>query len=533
MNTRQTLQPSAKGTFAKTPFAHILVYLYSKKKIGILDVRDKNDSITVFFRDGTPAKVRSSISGRSLGRVLLLLKLITEEQLAECEEEINRNGGFQGEVLVRQGAINTQTLVRGLREQMLLKLTDIFASTGASYAFYENVNTLSRFGPDELFPLDPYPLLMAGLRAYSNRQNIDPVCDLLKDKWLSSKDVEVIRRFRLNREEKALLREMLVAPQSYNDLLTDGRHDPNIVKYSLYVLAIAKLLEISDSAPEVVSPPIAQDQASALDSVRPDPRRDSEDPEVSERRRSIEAKAVAIASQNYYEMLDVPFGAPAEVVRKAYFQLAKEFHPDKVPTALASEIKETLQYIFSSLSEAHATLIDPDAREEYEAAILEGELRTSIAPLTDDETEVRNTLRAENEYQKALVFMRRGQMEKAEERIDIARQLNPTEGEYLAVWAFLELKRRPQGESLEDLADALRKALTTNPKSERAHLYFAYVLKAMGRNAEAKTHFEKVISFNSHNIDAGRELRLMTMRRQSWVGKKSRGLFSRLFKGKS
>jgi curved DNA-binding protein CbpA len=533
MNTRKTLQPSAKGTFSKTPFAHILVYLYSKKKIGILEVHDKNDTITVFFRDGTPAKVRSSISGRSLGRVLLLLKLITEEQLAECEEEINRNGGIQGEVLVRQGAIDTQTLVRGLREQMLLKLTDIFASTGASYAFYENVNTLSRFGPDELFPLDPYPLLMAGLRAYSNRQNIDPVCDLLKDKWLASKDVEAIRRFRLNRQEKALLREMLVAPQSYNDLLIDGRHDPSIAKYTVYVLAIAQLLEISDSAPEAVSPPLTPDQASALDSVRPDPRRDSEDPEITERRKSIEAKAVAVASQTYYAMLGVPFGAPAEDVRKAYFQMAKEFHPDKVPTALASEIKETLRYIFSSLSEAHATLIDPDAREEYEAAIRDGELRTSIVPLTDDETEVHNTLRAENEYQKALVFIRRGQMEKADERIGIARQLNPTEGEYLAVWAFLELKRRPRGEPIEDLADALRKALATNPKSERAHLYFAYVLKAMGRNAEATSHFEKVISSNPRNIDAARELRLMTMRRPSGFHRAGKSLLNRLFKRKS
>jgi curved DNA-binding protein CbpA len=416
---------------------------------------------------------------------------------------------------------------------MLLKLTDIFASGGASYAFYENVNTLARFGPDELFPLDPFPLLMAGLRAYSNRQNIDPVCNLFKDKWILTKDVDAIRRFRLNREEKALLRELLVAPQNYNDLLTDRRHDPNIVRYAVYVLAISKLLEVTDSAPDVISPPMEPEEASPLDSVEPDPNRGPEDPVVTQKRKEIESKAVAIASQNYYEMLDVTFGVPPEEVRKAYFKLAKEYHPDKVPTALASEIKETLQYIFSNLSEAHATLIDPDAREEYEAAIREGEMRTSIAPLTNDETEVRNTLRAETEYQKALVFIRRGQMEKAEERIDIARKLNPTEGEYLAVWAFLELKRRPAGESLDDLVEALRKALTTNPKSERAHLYFAYVLKALGRNAEAKTHFQKVISFNPHNIDAGRELRLMNMRGQKGDDKKGKGLLSRLFKGGS
>ena len=111
--------------------------------------------------------------------------------------------------------------------------------------------------------------------------------------------------------------------------------------------------------------------------------------------------------------------------------------------------------------------------------------------------------------------------------------MNPTEGEYLAVWAFLELKKRPPDAALDDLAEVLRKALATNPKSERTHLYFAYVLKGMERTSEAKSHFETVISLNPHNIEAARELRLMNMRKQSGSDKKGKGLFSRLFKGGS
>ncbi|MCP4599535.1 MAG: DnaJ domain-containing protein [Proteobacteria bacterium] len=529
MNIDQNLKPVAKGDFSKTPFAHILVYLWERRMGGTLVIEDSTNKLSIYFREGTAAKVNSSVSGRNLGKILNRLNLITEEQLSNCEEEISKMGGLQGQILIRQGAIDAQTLIRGLREQMLLKLTDVFAMTGAKYAFYEKVNLLIGFGPDELFPIDPYPVLMTGMRVHGGRMNLDSVCKVFENKWVSAEDAVKIRRFRLNRVEKALLEEMLASPQSYNKLIEDGRHNKLLVQYTLYVLMIIKLLVVEEKAPQTDEDQVTPDRPSQLDSIQPKPSRDPENPEIAKKRTLIMEKAADIASQNYYEMLGLPSKSSTDDVQKAYFRMVKEYHPDKIPRALVDDLKDTLQYIFSNLSEAHATLIDPDSRKEYEDAIEEGEKRTSMAPSKSEEAEVRDALQAENLFQKALVFLRRGQLDKAEECIDKARKLNSTEGEYLALWAHLQGTARPKDAKVDDLIDALRRALDTNPKSERINLYLAQLLKRIDHEAQARLHFEKVLETNSRNIEAARELRLMEMRKKK-DQEKPQGILKRFFK---
>jgi tetratricopeptide (TPR) repeat protein len=251
------------------------------------------------------------------------------------------------------------------------------------------------------------------------------------------------------------------------------------------------------------------------------------DPEIAGMRERIQTKAAALASQNYFEMLGLPLGASAEDVRKAFFRLAKEFHPDRSAKDGLQDLEETLEYIFSNLSEAQRALVDPDARVEYEAAMKEGPRRTSLAPKPKDEDEVRDALEAESLFQKGIVLMRREQWDKCLELVDRARQLAPREGEYLAVWAHLQARSRPPDAPVDDLIAHLRRAEEMNPKAERIHLYLAQLLKRVGHVAEAKTHFEKVVEVNPRNIDAMRELRLIEMRKGKQEGKK-KGFLKRL-----
>ncbi len=529
MSPDHNLKPIAQGDFSKTPFAHILVYLWERRMGGTLEINDGANEVSIYFREGTPVKVRSSIFGRDLGNVLKTLNLITEEQLNSCKDEIDKKGGLQGQVLVRQEAIDATTLIRGLREQMLAKLTDVFAMTGATYAFYEKVNLLIGFGPDELFPLDPFPLLMAGMRVHAKRHNLDAACSILRGKWVSAEDAEKIRRFRLNRAEKAVLEEVLASPTSYNELVKGERHNKLMVQYILYVLMITKLMVIKDTTPQEAEIEESAAHTSRLDSIEPAAHMETEDSKTAEKRQLIMDKAAAIASQDYYEMLSLPFRAPVEDVKKAFFRMLKEFHPDKVPPVLVADLKDTLQYIFSNLSEAHATLIDPDSRKEYENAIVDGEKRTSLAPESSQEDQVRDILQAENLFQKALVFLRRGQLDKAQSFVDDALILNPDEGEYRAVWVSLQGQLRPVEDSVDDLIDTLRRAFDTNPKSERINLYLAQLLKRAGHDSQARIHFEKVLEANSRNIDAARELRLMQMRKKKEEAK-PQGILKRFFK---
>jgi curved DNA-binding protein CbpA len=527
MGIRQNETATSEGNFSKKPFAHILIFLSGKKMGGTLEIEDGENSATIYFQDGMPAKAQTSIKSRGLGQILQLLKLITTEQFKSCEDEIARTGGLQGEVLIRQGAIDTDVLIRGLREQLLLKLTDVFAMTHANYAFYEKVNHLRGFGPDELFPLSVYPLLMSGFRSYCSRLKLSSVKERLAGSWVSIDSGKTVRQFRLSRSEKEVCRDLLTTPQKYDDFVSGDKHDTEVVQYVLYALLLTQLLQISKSQP-VEDRSVSQIRQ--LDSVAPPPPSGLEDsPEITHRKRYIREKAKMIASQNYFEMLDVAVDSRPDEARKAFLKMAKEFHPDRVPAAIGVELRQTLQYIFSNLSEAHTILIDPAAREEYETTIRSALNRTTNAPPPNDESEVRDALNAETMFQKSLVFMRRGDVDKALQFIDEARLLNHGEGEYNAVWAHLRGMKRDRKANVEDLVELLRQSAEKCPHSERVLSFLAQMLKRAGINSEARTYYRLVLELNPRNIQAARELRLMEMRGEA-APKKEKGFFKRLFK---
>jgi tetratricopeptide (TPR) repeat protein len=530
MSSDERPKPMAEGTFSKTPFSHILVYLYGKKASGSLDVHTAKDAVTVYFREGMPAKVRSSFKGKGLGQVLLDLGRISQEQLRECQKEMTTAGGYAGEILLRRGFVDAPALVRGLRGQMLLKLVDVFGMVDAQYEFYEKVNLLVGDGPDEVLPLDPYPILMAGARAHGARMKLDHVLDSLQGRWISVKTADPLRRLKLSAPEQDLCRELLARPKTMDELLQAGRHNRQVIRSVVYVLLITKELEVSDTPPASGQPSIAPGPRNSLESVPPPPiARQVGDPEVRRARDAIVEKAARIANQNYYEMLEVPLGSPVEEVRKSFFRLAKSYHPDRANKDGLEDLKETLEYVFSNLSEAHSTLLDPDTRAEYGDAISAGIKRTSVMPPSSGEEEVRDALEAEKLYQKGLVLMRREQYAKGLALVDRARELNPAEGEYLATWAKLQSLQRAPTAPVEDLISHLRRAEELNPNSEKVHIYMGQLLKRSDRTAEARSHFQKALDINPRNIEAARELRIMEMR-QSKESEKKKGILGRFLK---
>lgn len=65
-------------------------------------------------------------------------------------------------------------------------------------------------------------------------------------------------------------------------------------------------------------------------------------------------------SRPYHELLGVPVGADAKVVKRAYFKLSKEFHPDRYFRRQIGPYASRLERIFKKVLEAHEILSDPD-----------------------------------------------------------------------------------------------------------------------------------------------------------------------------
>jgi tetratricopeptide (TPR) repeat protein len=68
----------------------------------------------------------------------------------------------------------------------------------------------------------------------------------------------------------------------------------------------------------------------------------------------------------YHELLGVARDADTRVIKRAYFRLSKEFHPDRYYRRQIGSYHERLERVFEKLVEACELLCDPTARAEVE-----------------------------------------------------------------------------------------------------------------------------------------------------------------------
>ncbi|MBN1383964.1 MAG: molecular chaperone DnaJ [Elusimicrobia bacterium] len=69
-----------------------------------------------------------------------------------------------------------------------------------------------------------------------------------------------------------------------------------------------------------------------------------------------------MTKRDYYEILGISKGASEDEIKKAYRNLALQFHPDRVPEEKKKEAEER----FKEISEAYAVLSAPDKRKLYD-----------------------------------------------------------------------------------------------------------------------------------------------------------------------
>jgi tetratricopeptide (TPR) repeat protein len=232
--------------------------------------------------------------------------------------------------------------------------------------------------------------------------------------------------------------------------------------------------------------------------------REIEDEALTKRLRAME-------QQNYFEVLDLPLDAIDGQVKKAYFRLAKEFHPDRLYNHKERTVKRDADKAFSLVNRAYEQLRTADGRKEYLQKLKE------LSEGLDLDKEAESLLRSEVEFQKGVVYLRKRDFAAAYKQFQSALDLNPREAEHFifAGWAQFQLNYPASPPAWKEGVSKIQQGAEMDPKSADAVFFLGTIAKLQNDMGQAETLFGKVLKLKRDHVDAQRELRLIQQRKAS------------------
>ncbi len=509
------------GNLARTPFAHLILYIREHGLSGTLAM--------------WPA-------GTSDDPVVL-------GDTRDLADRLFFAGGVRKTGRIVEGS---STLERGL--------LPLFQRVDGPFIFYPDADYV---GDGELVQpatVSDLALVAASTRGPVRDELVEAVLGRLIGASLRLRAGADIRVLELLPREQVIVDVLLAGPASTVTLIEQSGLEPRPARKLLYLLTITKMIEIFDvtrltasTAPRTgersgaqISQAVAQASADARSRTSPAAETSTRPeragaavslppavaslpgaPLTPKSARSLSAPPPAapddlspehrtlwgdlvnrltkLDEQTYFEMLGVDPQATAGAVRDAYFELIKQVHPDRLPPPLAPLLPDA-QRLFGLLTEAHEMLTDDARRAQYAQIAREG----GGTPAAQRKLE--QTIEATVEFQKAEV-LRRSDLAAAERHARLALQLDPGQADYHALVAWVLFERNPdEGAPLDEMLALVDHALKLHDKHDRAHFYRGAILRRLGREADAVKAFRRAIELNPKNVDAQREVRLAEMR---------------------
>ncbi|HWU86824.1 MAG TPA: DnaJ domain-containing protein, partial [Kofleriaceae bacterium] len=200
-------------------------------------------------------------------------------------------------------------------------------------------------------------------------------------------------------------------------------------------------------------------------------------------------------------------------LRKAYFDLARQLHPDRLASLDIDDESRDAQRLFARVNTAFAVLSDRRRRDEYLSVLRRGGEAVVRAEQAQAEAMAVRIIESEGAFQRGEAALRRDQLPLAVAELARAVELNPGEADYHATLAWAQFCAAHDKQLVgPHTRTSLERAIELSPKAISARFYLGRVERILGRDAEALRHFQEVLRRSPSHQEAASEVRVLEQR---------------------
>ncbi|MEK7282733.1 MAG: DnaJ domain-containing protein, partial [Acidobacteriota bacterium] len=197
-----------------------------------------------------------------------------------------------------------------------------------------------------------------------------------------------------------------------------------------------------------------------------------------------------LREQDLYQVLGIVSTANSDEIRRAYYALAKKFHPDKFRQ---EELKSKAEKVFAHITEAYSTLTNQETRKRHDED--QAIRKSSRAPeKKQDPGEL-----AHINFKHGKDMFDKGRIGEAITFLQNACDQDPSKAEHFHCLAIAQSKN-PRWK--KDAEENFLKAIEKDPMNAEIYAHLGSLYARGGMHSKARDMFKKALQWDPENQEA-------------------------------
>jgi curved DNA-binding protein CbpA len=494
------------GHLRERPLAELIREINAAGLSGALRLARERVQAVVYAEAGEIVFARSNLRVHRLAVCLYRWGVLAEDKLSTLVTEYMSDAEASAS-LVEAGALTRDALAKLHARQSADVLRPLLLWTEGEWSF----DPRARLVEDVRCKLEVRQLLLEAARGLpaeyvaarlaTDAEIISPVAE-----HPAQVQLQPLEGFVLSRVE---------SPLALGELLAISGLPEAQARQSVYALALGGLLAragwptalsslraqsgaagVVSAPPAVVAAKDETESVAAKADATPDPRAE------------VNALFALVHDADHYRVLGVERAAAGAEIKRAYYALAKRFHPDRFQRDADASLRQQIEAAFMKITQAYETLQDARARAAYDL-----KLGTQIgAPDASGSsgradasanTHLSREQRAAESFAQGLAALKQSNLSAAVTLLGEAARLAPQQPRYHAFYGSAlarDVRTRHQAEA------ALQTAIKLDGSDPAYRVMLAELLRVLGQTLRAERELERALALDPDHAAARSQL---------------------------
>jgi curved DNA-binding protein CbpA len=404
-----------QGDLTRDALADVIRALYVNRRSGILHLAQGKVSKRIYFRKGSMIFANSDVETDRLGEFLIRRAVITREDFEKASRVMKETGNRFGRTLVELGHATPDEMEARVVEQIQTIIYSVFDWDSGEYRFEQHENPVDE---DIVLNLSTADIILEGARRLDDLSKIRRVVgDPVRVLRTTEDPLLLYQKMSTLSQSEGFILSRVDGLSSVADILAISPIGEDETLRCIYGLVSAGVLEFEggsaprDEAPEPAghgafgkatddtamrssvppprpAPPPATKPAPKVDIPRPDVEVRRPEPKASKPkpveakvesmgpspeeiavREDIIEKHASLRDATLYDLLGITITANEGEVKKAYYAMAKKYHPDRHHSPHLRDVHGLLEELFGKITDAYQVLSSPLEKNRYDSKI--------------------------------------------------------------------------------------------------------------------------------------------------------------------